>query len=948
MKYINSNKIKYRILLTAVFVSLLLNSNQKVSAQEPPKYLSGADSTNVEIVIPGTSIKTNKLMSPLFNSYVTGEQISTPTANVNNMLFGRIPGLYVSESNAEPGFDAADLKIRGLSTYNNSSIPVYVDGFQTNESFFQYLSLYEIESIEILKDATALAPFGLRGANGAIWITTKRGKIGDPRISMQVRSGIQQPVNINKPVGTPEYVRFYNEARSNDNNNTWLPYYNESESNLLPNVDWYNEVLKKASNYSDVDVSVNGGDKIARYFVLFGYMGQNGLYDIPINDTLSNVGISRFNLRTNIDITPSPYLEAKLDLGARIENRHFPNRSGNSLWNDLAKYPSLIYPVKNADSTWTGTPVYNNNPVASITSLGRRSTHDRTFQANFRLKEKLDFLVKGLYLSQGMSHSNWTRDGAGNTRNYARYIDGVQQTTDNDSPYTRSEDSGQGQWYWQHYTATAGYDRSFEKSTISSSFGVLYNIYKTDFSTNGDAGEMTEYKHLNLSGGINYAYDNRYVGTFTFAESGSDNYRPGNQWGFYPSLAVGWVVSNEDFLKENSTFNFLKITSSVGKNGWDPMSENRFLWQKYYEYQGGWNTGDGTPSWNSGLTLMYIPNPDIFAEKSMKYDFRVDLKLFDKLKLNLDLFTEKRSDIVTRNWFIPGAAGITDPPYENIGKVTNKGFEIEASWSGKLGIFSYFINGMAGYNINRIDYMAEVVTLPNIARTGRSISSMFGYIAEGFYDVSDFDGQGNLLEGLSVPTFGHVQPGDIKYKDLTNDMIIDENDQTLIGNYLPKMQYSFTLGLQYRGFDISALIHGISGRDVSLMGVPIQTIAFRDNGNIYEIASGRWAYYPDQNIDTRNTAQYPRLSLLDNNNNYLNSTLWTKNGDYIKLRSLELGYSFSPKALKLMGISKARISLIGINLLTFSELLQKYNMDPDALSGYPSIKSYNIGLNITF
>ena len=255
------------------------------------------------------------------------------------------------------------------------------------------------------------------------------------------------------------------------------------------------------------------------------------------------------------------FLEAKVDVGGRIEDRRYPNRAAGDLWNDLAKYPGSVYPVRNPDGTWTGTPIYNFNPLASIKALGRNSTHDRTLQANFQLKERLDFLVEGLYLSEAMSLSSWTRDGASNTRNYSRWLDGVQQTTDNDTPYTRGEDSGQNQWTWQHYNATVGYDGTFGRHVVSASAGILYNIYKTDFSQNGAAGKMVEYRHMTVNGAVNYAYDDRYVATFSFAADGSDNYRPGNRWGFYPSLGLGWIVSRERFLRDSRMVDLLKLFS---------------------------------------------------------------------------------------------------------------------------------------------------------------------------------------------------------------------------------------------------------------------------------------------------------------------------------------------------------------------------------------------------
>lgn len=944
----NPNSIKYALLRGAALATLAVGGTGPLAARNDARF-EKSDTTASEYVIPGTSARTTRELTTASAAGVTGAEVSIPSANINNMLFGRIPGLVVMQNNGEPGYDAATLSIRGAATYNNSSLPVYVDGFQTDMAYFQFLSPSEIESIEILKDAAALAPFGMRGANGVIWVTTRRGEIGRPRVTVNVRGGVQQPISLQKPLRTGDYTRLYNEALSNDNGNVWSPYYTEAQIGELPDVDWYDEVVRKVTPYTDADVSVSGGDKTVRYFVLFGYMGQRGLYDTPINDTLANAGIDRYNIRTNLDINLFNFLEAKIDVGGRIEDRRYPNRSAGNLWNEMAKYPSSIYPVRNEDGSWTGTPIYNFNPLASIKALGRNSTHDRTLQANFQLRERLDFLVKGLYLMESMSLSSWTRDGASNTRNYARWLNGVKQTTDNDTPYTRGEDNGQNQWTWQHYNAAIGYDGTFGRHTLSASAGVLYNVYKTDFSANGSAGKMIEYRHMTINGAVNYAYADRYVATFSFAADGSDNYKPGNRWGFYPSLGVGWIASNEEFLRESRAVDFLKLRASVGKNGWDPFGEKRYLWEGYYTGRGGLNTGNSSHTWHGGTALSYLPNPDIFAEKSMKYDLGIDLRLWRRLSLNVDLFLEKRSGIVTQDWMIPGASGIDNPPYRNIGEMTNKGFEVQLAWADRVGDFGYSVSGMASYNSNRIDYMAEVVTVPTAARTGQRLDALFGYVADGFYDWEDFDASGNLKEGLPKPTFGAVQPGDVKYRNLNGDMVIDENDQTVIGDsYLPKLQYSFTLAASYKGFDLFALFQGAAGRDVNLLDAPLQNVAFRDNGNVYEIARGRWAYYPEQGIDTRATATYPRLSLEDNSNNYRNSTLWKRSGDFLKLRNVELGYTFAQPSLSKAGISKIRVYVSGVNLWTVSPLMRDYDIDPEILSGHPALKSYNLGLSVIF
>ena len=288
-----------------------------ISFSQAQKGNTDEDEKNIDFTytIPGTSMMIKKEWSTSAISSASGEEISMPTSSLNNMLFGKLPGLTVQGTTGEPGYDAATLNIRGIGTYNSADIPIFVDGFQTNMSFFQYLSPGEIESVSILKDAAALAPFGMRGANGVIWVTTKRGNVGKPTIQFQTRFGLQQPISINKPLGTAQYSKLYNEAVSNDNGNIWSPIYSEQDILNAPNVDWFDETLRDYTPYTDVDLSLKGGNNIARYFVFMGYMNQNGLYDVPTNDTLANSGIRRFNVRTNLDINWFDIFEAKIDLG---------------------------------------------------------------------------------------------------------------------------------------------------------------------------------------------------------------------------------------------------------------------------------------------------------------------------------------------------------------------------------------------------------------------------------------------------------------------------------------------------------------------------------------------------------------------------------------------------------------------------------------------------------
>lgn len=904
---------------------------------------------------PGAVIQIPKATSTAAVSTVSGDVLyKTPAANLSNTLYGLLSGLTVLQGSGEPGYDAADLRIRGLGTYNNLDYTIYVDGFQTTFSYFQYLSPGEIESISILKDAAALAPFGMKGANGVLWVTTKRGHVGKPKVQLMARTGFQQPVNINYPLSSYNYARLYNEAISNDNGRTWSPEYSETQLQAYKNgtgtdVNWYDEVLKKYSRFTTTDATFSGGDTIARYFVVLGYMNNQGLYDVTTDDTHSNANLQLYTIRGNLNFNMFKIFEGNIDIGGRAEDRKYPYYNTDSLWANLAAYPSNIYPVKNENGTWTGSTNFPDNPLASITALGYTSIHDRTLQANFNLKEKLDFITKGLYLCEGVSFNTWTRGTYNKTKNYARYIDSIPQTTDKNTNYSIYDDNGTNQWYWKQFQGLIGYHRQFSRHDLSAAVNYLQYTYTVDENQNGVAGINTNYGYQNIGGKIHYVFNNRYAAGFGFAYSGSDNYAKGNRWGFYPALSAAWIISQGSFLKESKYFNFLKLRASVGKSGFDNFLNGRYLYQLYYANSGIFATGNGNPTWHNGLSQAYTPNPDIFAEQSLKYNIGLDGKLFRKLDVTFDVFIDKRSGIVTQDNSLLAVFGTT-PPYRNIGEVTNKGFEASLGFNNNIGKLRYDLSGIASFNSNKIDYMAEVPPVSSkAAKTGNPIGSFFGYVADGFYDITDFNADGSLGTGLPVPGFGAVQPGDVKYIDQNNDNKIDQADLVKVGNtYFPNFTYAFTIAAYYAGFNLRILLQGDAGRTVNLLDARLQTIAFVNNGNAYTIAEGRWAYYPDQGIDTRATAAYPRLSTIANNNNYINSTFWLKNGDFLRLRNVEIGYTIPASLLNKTGISNVRIFVTGINLLTFSSLLKNYNMDPETVTGYPALKSYNMGITVDF
>lgn len=916
--------------------------------------------------IPGPLLTLPKSRATTPPATVSGAVLGqTPVANITNTLYGRLAGLTVRQGSGEPGYDNASLAIRGRGSYDNASIIYYVDGFQVASSYFQYLSPSEIASVTVLKDPVSLATFGMRGANGILWVETKRGAAGRPSIQAQVVQGWQSAINITKPYGAYDYARLYNQAVSNDNyalngyQFQWAPAYSPAQledykNGNGTNVDWFGEVLRKSSPYTDANVLLTGGDTAARYSLLLDYMNQGGLYNVQTGATQSNAQISRFNIRSNLDFKFFKIFEAKVDLGGRIEDRRYPNFNGPTLWANMANYPSNIYPVKDVSGNWSGTSLFPNNPVASLRALGWTSTHDRTLQANFTVKQRLDFVTPGLYLKEAVSFNTWTRSNASKTATYARFFNGVKSTTDLTTDITANGATPVNQYDWKQATVGAGYERTFNGvHAIAAAVNYWGSDYTVDQGQN-TAGQNTGlniyYHNVNMGGRVNYTYDSRYILELGFGWGGSDNYAPGHRWGFYPAVAAGWVLSNEAFLKDNKTITALKLRAGAGQSGNDQTYGGRYLYQQYFITTGTYYTGNTSLTGNGGIAPSYAANANIFAEKSTKYNAGFDLTLLKKLSINADVFLDKRSGIVTQNNALSSLYG-APLPYENIGKVTNKGFEVSANYTASIRDVTLTLGGMAAYAQNTIDYQAEVPTANAFSKTtGQPIGTQMGLVADGFYDVSDFNTDGTLKAGIPVPGFGAVQPGDIRYKDLDGNNKVNQNDITKIGNAnFPTLTYAFNLGVSYKGVDLSALLQGSSGNDVNIYAAAAnQVVAFVNNANVFPIAQHAWAYYPDQGIDTRAIADYPRLTTKGNDNNYRNSSFWIKKGSFVRLRNVELGYTLPTALVRKAHLAKLRIYVSAVNPVTWSYLSKHYDIDPETNTGYPGLKSFNAGISLTF
>ncbi|MCQ2158309.1 MAG: SusC/RagA family TonB-linked outer membrane protein [Bacteroidales bacterium] len=902
----------------------------------------------------------------------TGEEIYTsPTPNFTEALSGKVPGLTVITRDATPGAGSARMLIRGLGSYaegtENNTLKIYVDGFEVKSDFINYLIPEEIESVSILKDAAALATYGMNGANGVIFIKTKRGEVtGKPIISFQARTGLQAPVNVAKPLGSYDFAQLYNQAYSNDHGREWDPYYDFEAVGAWKNgtgvdVRWYDEVMKNNGMYSDAVLSFRGGSALTKYSVVLDYGNQQGLLNVRNTPKTHNASYEQFGLRTNLDIRLNKVLTVSVDVGGRLEDRTRPDYSLYSLMDDIMNYPSNIYPITDPLATdpisnYSGTAIYPNNPVASLKGIGWTTSRTKLMLANFKFKEELDFIARGLYLQEGFSFYSKTIGNTAKTNNYARYFDGEAQTSDKSS-YLRSEGYwSSGKERWMQGDVTLGWANVFDLHA----FDAALSAHISDYNGSGSEFYNWKYHYINYSGRVNYSYNNRYIAGLGFSYFGSDAYAKDRRFVFYPTVSFAWVASNEDFFDGKGTVDYLKVRTSAGMSGASEayvgidgfLTDGRYLYQQYYGWTGSYvkGVGPGFGGGESGIRPLFKANPDITAEKSLKANLGIDLKLFGKLDVTADYFIDNRTGILTLDQTIMEYRGI-DACYSNLGRMLYQGIDASFDYPDSAGDFRYSVVGGVLFAKNKVLEMGEVGAKYAYNRqTGHPYGTRMGLECEGFYKVTDFDLDGELNMGLPVPLFGAVQPGDLKYKDQDGDGYIDETDVVAVGapSY-PCFTFSLGAAFEYKGFDLSLLLAGNAGSSVNLLDYRAWR-TFEDYGNAFEWAKGAWGYYPEAGIDTRNTASYPRLSLQSNDNNYRNSSFWIRDNSYLRLQNIELGYELSTlSAFRNAGITKCRVYVNAYNLLTISSLLAECKMDPATVNyGYPNVKSFNLGVQLTF
>ncbi len=920
-----------------------------VEAQDTVSVKKDSVNSNTLVAIDRPFGKREKSLVSASISSVAGERITSfPVQTLDQSLPGLIPGLTVIGTGFEPGRESSILRIRGQHSYQNNEPLVFVDGL---EATMDQLSVYEVDRISVFKDAASLAPFGMRGANGVIWVTTKRGNQDRMVIDFNSRSGISKPIGLPSFVGSYDYARLFNEAVSNDMG-VWSPRYSatelekyqtDSDPLFYPNVDWQKEVLKDYTINNETNLSFRGSVSRMKYFVMMGYLSTPKLFKKSDEDgNLSDKSSTRrFNIRSNIDVAINKIFDASISIGGSIVDNARPNVG--SVWGAIAATPPNAYQPKNPDGSWSGNSTYMDNPAGAVFGLGRLSNSDRRIQTIFTLQENLGQFVPDLTLRQSIGFDNMNSATYNATQNYARFFPRINEAGDttyvqygNNVAYTTAQ--GSPTQFWRvAYQAEANYTKNINKHKFSTSLNYRFRqLYNTI--------ENPPFNDLAIFGNINYDYDKKYFSDVTVAYSGSENFAPGKRFGLFPAFSVGWNISEESFMKNISWINYLKIKGSVGTVGNSDIGAWRFLYQGYYPAGSNYILANSGTRSVATLIEGAIGSKNATWEKSTIVNLGVETNAFDnKLDFAAEVFYEKRSDILTRREASTFAVSGIGAPYENIGKVENKGFEISGSWNDRGGAVKYGVSTVFSMARNKIKYQDEIVRSADyLYRTGNPIGQVFALEATGlFQSIEEINNSSTPLH-----TFGPVQPGDIRYKDQNNDGIINEDDMIAVGyaNNIPEITGSLGGWISYKRFDMNFLFSGMANRTLYITGNNLW--AFSNDGQVPELALNRWVYYPEQGLDTRNTATYPRLSASGSLNNDRISTFWLKNGNFLRLRNVEIGYTFPLKQKTENGISKLRLYVSGINLLTFSKL---GNWDPEAFPGtYPITPSAYLGINVTF
>lgn len=885
-----------------------------------------------------------------------------PVASLSTLLAGRVAGIIGVQRTGEPGIDGSNIWIRGHADFNTSLPLILIDGVERYN--IDNLEPLDIQSFTILKDASATAVYGVKGANGVILIQTKKGTAGKPKINIDYYEGTQTFTRIPNMADGATYMAAANEANTTRGQN---PIYsqtyiqntiNKTDPLVYPDVDWMKAVFRNNAPTRRLHLSVSGGSLGATYYVATGYEYTGGLLKATTNDEGDDINddYGRYNFLTNINLQATK--TTKIEIGAQgfIYKSANPGVASSFIFTDAVSVPPVAFPTIYPGGFVPGTNANGSqpDPYADLTTRGYTRTFTYQLYSNIRLTQDLGFVIPGLnftvmyafdnggstYLQALKKESSYFVDS--NTPYHADGSLNLDLTDDTGTQNTLSF-SNNGGGYYQSYTESSfNYDHTTGKSRIGG-LALFTQDDLSDYVVNS-VTEFIPYRHRGLAVRATYSYANKYFAEYNAGYNGSENFAPQNRYGYFPAYGIGWLLSSENFFEPfKHAISFLKLRYT---NGYVGISDNGFRFG-YLTFVSnnhpGYTYGTGRDN-ISGIGIDQY-GVDVTWSKSHKQDLGMDLKILnDHLSLTADIFTEHRTGILISRNNVPGFVGISNLPLVNAGIVDNKGFDATLDDRLSFGKFNLSLSANVTYSSNKVVQNDQPVPpYPWMSQIGRNASSQFGFVADGL-----FTSQAEIDKSAVPGDKSLVMPGDIKYKDLNGDGVINAYDQTVIGNGdVPKLIYGFTFNASYKNFDLGAAFEGTGRADRYISGIGIQPFSANAGlTNTFSNITDRWTLQnPVQNVF------YPRLAYGEaaNFNNTQTSSWWIKNTAFFRLKTMNFGYTFPKSLTSKYGIKSFRIYLMAYNLFTIS----KFKLwDPELDTGngtvYPNVKTISAGLSAGF
>ncbi|MFB6342757.1 SusC/RagA family TonB-linked outer membrane protein [Saccharicrinis sp. FJH62] len=917
----------------------------------------------VAVVAHGTKKKTS-----VIGAITSIEPTALQSASIqpSNALAGNIAGVIAVQRSGEPGENNSEFWIRGISTFGaNSQALILVDGVERN---FNEINVEDIQDFTVLKDASATAVYGSRGANGVVLITTKRGKEGKININAKIERGVSVRSKMPDYVDGITYANLANEAAVTRGRDA---IYSPSEieiigygldPDLYPSINWREDLLLPSSSRYRSTLSISGGSSLVQYYISGSYVNESGMYKYgDLNEYDTNVNYQRYNFRSNVNVNVTKTTSVELGIGAWIVDQNKP-ADGNSdnIWGSFSNLTPITVPFQYSNGLF---PAYGSggnlvSPYVLLSQSGYTTKWESKLETNIAIKQDLSFIADGLNFTGRFSYDAYNynqvsrltspdlyraekqRDGYGDLV-LRKVVDG----------YPLAQSSG-GWGDIRYYTeASLNYDHVFnQKHRV----GGLLLYYHQEYSRN-DAGSdiiaAVPKRNQAVSGRVTYAYNDKYMFEYNFGYTGSENFEKGSRYGFFPAVALGWRISQENFMDNLPWVDEFKLRFSYGEVGNDQLNQ-RFPYITTVGSGTGYRFGENAQIYLDGLRTLDIGAQNLSWETAKKYDFGIDTRFFNRLDLVADVFKDRREDIFMLRGYVPYAVGLLEgqQPWANVGVMESQGIDGTASFEGKIGKLNYTIRGNFTYSTSDvIDYDEAANSLYYQQTEGYRWQQTRGLIALGLFQNEE------EIANSPVQTFGTVMPGDIKYKDVNGDGQIDDADVVPIGHAtIPEIQYGTGLSLRYKNIDFSTLFQGTGSSDFFIDGNIAYPFSGSETGNISSYVaneSNRWisSDFSGSTATENPDAMFPRLTYGPNQNNNRNSTFWLRNNRYLRLKNMEIGYNLNRNFIKKFHMQSARIYLIATNLLVFSPF-DWWDPEQDTGNGaaYPLQKSFTLSINVNF